>query len=80
METVHIRRTSLYGNEGNQQPDIKRWKLSCGRCNEIHNGYMRLYHESKQDEKPLALQNFVFGNSRMYDMLDRVGNLQEKVK
>ncbi len=42
--------------------------------------YMKLYHESKQDEKPLALQNFVFGNSRMYEMLDRLGNLQERVK
>lgn len=41
------------------------------------NAYMKLYHESKQGEKPLALQNFVFGNSRMYEMLDRLGNLQE---
>ena len=41
---------------------------------------MKLYHESKQNGKPLALQNYVFGNSRMYEMLDRLGNLKEKVK
>lgn len=42
--------------------------------------YRKLYYESKQDGKPLALQNFVFGNSRMYEVLDRLGNLQERVK
>ena len=42
--------------------------------------YMKLHHESKQDGRPLALQNFVFGNSRMYEVLDRLGNLQERVK
>ncbi len=42
--------------------------------------YMKLYHESKQAGRPLALQNFVFGNSRMYEVLDRLGNLQERVK
>lgn len=47
---------------------------------QARDAYMKLYHESKQDEKPLALQNFVFGNSRMYQMLDRLGNLQERVK
>ena len=47
---------------------------------QARDAYMKLYHESKQDEKPLALQNFIFGNSRMYEMLDRLGNLQERVK
>lgn len=47
---------------------------------QARDAYMKLYHESKQDEKPLALQNFVFGKSRMYEMLDRLGNLQERVK
>ena len=42
--------------------------------------YMKLYNESKQAGRPLALQNFVFGNSRMYKMLDRLGNLQERVE
>ena len=42
--------------------------------------YMKLHHESKQDGRPLALQNFVFGNSRMYEVLDRLGNLQERVE
>ena len=37
--------------------------------------YMKLYHESKQDGKPLVLQNFVFGNSRMYEVLNGLGNL-----
>ena len=47
---------------------------------QARDAYMKLYHESKQDEKPLALRNFVFGKSRMYEMLDRLGNLQERVK
>ena len=47
---------------------------------QARDAYMKLYHESKQDEKPLALQNFVFGNSRMYEVLDRLGNLQERVE
>lgn len=47
---------------------------------QARDAYMKLYHESKQDEKPLALQNFVFGKSRMYEMPDRLGNLQERVK
>ena len=42
--------------------------------------YMKLYNESKQAGRPLALQNFAFANSRMYEMLDRLGNLQERVK
>ena len=42
--------------------------------------YMKLYNESKQAGRPLALQNFIFGNSRMYEMLDRLGNLQERVE
>ena len=47
---------------------------------QARDAYMKLNHESKQDEKPLALQNFVFGKSRMYEMPDRLGNLQERVK
>ena len=47
---------------------------------QARDAYMKLYHESKQDEKPLALQNFVFGKSRMYEMPDRLGNLQERVE
>ena len=42
--------------------------------------YMKLYNESKQAGRPLALQNFIFGNSRMYEMLNRLGNLQERVE
>lgn len=47
---------------------------------QARDAYRKLYYESKQDGKPLALQNFVFGNSRMYEMLDRLGNLQRRVK
>lgn len=48
---------------------------------QARNAYMKLYNESKQAGRgPLALQNFIFGNSRMYEMLNRLGNLQERVK
>lgn len=42
---------------------------------QARDAYMKLYHESKQAGRPLALQNFVFGNSRVYEALDRLGNL-----
>ena len=42
--------------------------------------YMKLYRENRQAERPLVLQNYMFGNSRMYEILNRLGNLQEKVE
>ncbi len=39
--------------------------------------YMKLYRENKQDGNPLTLQNEMFGSSRMYEMLNRLGNLRE---
>lgn len=42
--------------------------------------YMKLYRENRQAGKPLALQNYMFGNSRMYEVLNRLGNLQERVE
>lgn len=42
--------------------------------------YMKLHQESRQVGKPLVLQNYMFGNGRMYEMLNRLGNLQERVK
>ena len=42
--------------------------------------YMKLHRESRQVGKPLVLQNYMFGNGRMYEMLNRLGNLQERVK
>ena len=42
--------------------------------------YMKLYRESRQAGSPLALQNYMFGNSRMYEVLNRLGNLQERVE
>lgn len=38
--------------------------------------YMKLYRESRQAGRPLALQNYIFGNNQMYEMLGRLGNLQ----
>lgn len=42
--------------------------------------YMKLYQESRQAGKPLVLQNYIFGRGRMYEMLNRIGNLQERVE
>lgn len=42
--------------------------------------YMKLHRENRQVGKPLVLQNYMFGNGRMYEMLNRLGNLQERVK
>lgn len=52
--------------------------------------YARLYSEIEQryeneqyykvDGTPLVLQNYVFGNGRMYEVLNRLGNLQERVE
>ena len=41
--------------------------------------YMKLYRENRRAESPLVLQSFIFGNSQMYQILDRLGNLQERV-
>ena len=42
--------------------------------------YMKLHRESMQVGKPLVLHNYMFGNSQMYEMLNRLGNLRERVK
>ena len=42
--------------------------------------YIKLYQESKQTGKFLVLQNYMFGSSRMYEMLNKLGNLQERVE
>lgn len=41
--------------------------------------YMKLYRENRRAERPLVLQSYMFGNSQMYQMLNRLGNLQERV-
>ena len=41
--------------------------------------YMKLYRENRRAEKPLVLQSYMFGNSQMYQILNRLGNLQERV-
>ena len=42
--------------------------------------YMKLYRESRQMGKPPALQNYMFGNGRMYEVLNRLGNLRGRVE
>ncbi len=42
--------------------------------------YMKLHRESGQAGKSLVLQNNIFGSGRMYEVLNRLGNLQERVK
>ena len=41
--------------------------------------YMKLYRENRRAERPLVLQSHMFGNSQMYQILNRLGNLQERV-
>ena len=40
--------------------------------------YMKLHRENKQNGHPLTLQNYMFGNSHMYEILDKLENLQVK--
>lgn len=42
--------------------------------------YMKLYRENKQGGNALTLQNYLFGNGRMYEMLNRLGNLRERME
>ena len=42
--------------------------------------YMKLYRENKQGGNTLTLQNYLFGNGRMYEMLNRLGNLRERME
>ena len=41
--------------------------------------YMKLYRENRRAERPLVLQSYMFGNSQMYQILNRLGTLQERV-
>ena len=42
--------------------------------------YRKLHRESGQAEKPLVLQNYMFGSGRMYEVLNRLSNLQRRVE
>lgn len=42
--------------------------------------YMKLYQENRQAEKPLVLQSYMFGNSQICQILNILGNLQERVE
>ena len=41
--------------------------------------YMKLYRENRRAERPLVLQSYMFGNSQMYQILNRLGIFQERV-
>lgn len=43
-------------------------------------GYMKLHQENKQSGKVSVLQNYMFGSKQMYEILNRLGNLQRSVK
>lgn len=43
-------------------------------------GYMKLHQENKQSGKPSVLQSYMFGSKQMYEILNRLGNLQRSVK
>lgn len=43
-------------------------------------GYMKLHQENKQSGKASVLQNYMFGSKQMYEILNRLGNLQRSVK
>lgn len=46
---------------------------------QVKDTYMKLYRENRRAERPLVLQSYMFGNSQMYQILNRLGNLQERV-
>ena len=66
------------------------WQKSCARIAargeledsfyQAKDAYIKLYQESKQTGKFLVLQNYMLGSSRMYEMLNKLGNLQERVE
>lgn len=47
---------------------------------QARDAYMKLHRESRQTGKTLVLHNYIFGNSQMYEMLNRLGNLRERVE
>ena len=46
---------------------------------QVKDASMKLYRENRRAERPLVLQSYMFGNSQMYQILNRLGNLQERV-
>lgn len=46
---------------------------------QVKDAYMKLYRENRRAERPLVLQSYMFGNSQMYQILNRLGNIQERV-
>ena len=57
--------------------EIEEWEDSFYQAKDA---YVKLHRESGQMGKPLVLQNYIFGSGRMYKVLNRLGNLQERVK
>ena len=57
--------------------EIEEWEDSFYQAKDA---YMRLNRESRQVGRPLVLQNYMFGSGRMYEVLNRLGNLKERVE
>ncbi|MCI8370785.1 MAG: hypothetical protein HFI75_00020 [Lachnospiraceae bacterium] len=57
--------------------EIEEWEDSFYQAKDV---YMKLYRESRQAGKPIALQNNRFGDGRMYEMLNRFRNFQGRVE
>ncbi|MCM1025511.1 MAG: hypothetical protein NC432_03710 [Roseburia sp.] len=47
---------------------------------QARDAYRQLHRESKRSGNPLVLQNYMFGNGRMFEILNRLGNLQEAIQ
>ena len=57
--------------------EIEEWEDSFYQAKDA---YVKLHRESGQVGKPLVLQNYIFGSGGMHKVLNRLGNLQERVK
>ena len=61
-----------------EMPTEEMEELEDSFC-QAKDAYMKLYRENRRAERPLVLQSYMFGNSQMYQILNRLGNLQERV-
>ena len=61
-----------------EMPTEEMEELEDSFC-QAKDAYMKLYRENRRAERPLVLQSYMFGNGQMYQILNRLGNLQERV-
>ena len=61
-----------------EMPTEEMEELEDSFC-QAKDAYMKLYRENRRAERPLVLQSYMFGNSQMYQILNRLGNLPERV-